>query len=82
MDVHYPRGGDYVALLGLVNIPDIPFAAVSSLEEGLYIISLRTQTYFRLSRFSPLKNNVCVSELQNDFRGVAAFVFSLANQIT
>ena len=44
--------------------------------------SLRTQMYFRLSRFSPPKNNVCVPERQNDFRDVAAFVFSLANQIT
>ena len=32
--------------------------------------SLRTQMYFRLSRFSPPKNNVCVSERQNDFRDV------------
>ena len=30
--------GDYVALLGLVNIFDIPVAAVSSLGEGLFII--------------------------------------------
>ena len=49
---------------------------------GLTEISLGTQTYFRLSRFSPPKNNVCVSERQNDFHDVAAFVFSLANQIT
>ena len=32
--------GDYVALLGLVKIPDIPVAVVSSLEEGLHIIYL------------------------------------------
>ena len=30
--------GDYVALLGLVNILDIPVAVVSSLGEGLHII--------------------------------------------
>ena len=32
------EGGDYVALLGLVNILDIPVALASSLVEGLHII--------------------------------------------
>ena len=51
-------------------------ALVKIICVGNYTGSLRTQTYFRLSRFSPPKNNVCISERQNDFRDVR-LLFSL-----
>ena len=49
---------------------DAAYLQADLLAELCWLVSLRTQTYFRLSRFSPPKNNVCVSERQNDFRDV------------
>ena len=74
MDEAY-NGGSCLLITGHVN-------SSQEVSKSVVRYSLRTQTYFRLSRFSPPKNNVCVSERQNDFRDVAALVFSFANQIT
>ena len=47
---------------------------------GLVSLSLRMQTYFRLSLVSP-KNRVCELEPRNDFHDIKTFVLILTNKI-